>query len=52
MNCWKAKFIRLFKNLLLYLYYNKFNSYNMKIGDKFNDWTVIDDKSINRNVFM
>lgn len=21
----------------------------MKIGDKFNDWTVIDDKSINRN---
>nr|DAS33163.1 MAG TPA: hypothetical protein [Caudoviricetes sp.] len=28
MNCWKAKFIRLFKNLLLYLYYNKFNSYS------------------------
>lgn len=49
MNCWKANFIRLFKNLLLYLYYNKFNSYSMKIGDKFNDWTVIDDKSINRN---
>lgn len=31
------------------MYYNKFNSYSMKIGDKFNDWTVIDDKSINRN---